>query len=72
MNLTRSALPSYSMTFAFALDELVHAFALLAVEGQLARLGRDHAELVALGVLPHVDPRAADHDACPWSAPPCR
>ena len=48
------------MTLGLALDELVHALALLAEERELAGLGRDHAVLVALRVLPHLDPGAAD------------
>jgi len=52
--------------FAFAFDELVrrsgHGVALLAEERPFACLGRDHAVLVAVGVLAHIQPRAAQHD----------
>ena len=48
-------------TLGFAFHELIEAFALLPIEGTLARLGQDQAILVALGVLAHFD-AIAPHD----------
>ena len=59
---TVSAALSYSMRSPFALDELVEAVALLPEKRQLAGLGREDAELVALRVLTHFKPRTAHED----------
>ena len=51
--------------FAFAFNEFLggawQRVALLAEERTLARLGRDDARLVAVGILAHIQPRTAQH-----------